>query len=217
MYSIVLMAALTTAPEAPDFGRCRCGGCRCGCCSCYCGGYCGGCCYGGGWCHCRARCHCGGWCGGYCHCGGYVYCGGYCGGCCGGYGGYGGYGYSNGGAPYYGPGMPYQPGYGPGTPGKKGEQVPPPKKTEETATLVVTVPQEARLLIDGNPMKSTSSRRVFVSPPLLPGREYYYTLRAEVVRDGQVVATEERAYLRAGSQTTINLQLPAATVAASGN
>ncbi len=45
MYSMVLMAALTTGGEVPDFGR-R-GGCRGGCRG---GGYvsCGGGCYGGG-------------------------------------------------------------------------------------------------------------------------------------------------------------------------
>src|SRR5215470_20376115 len=99
MYSIVLMAALTSAPEAPDTCRCRC---SCGCCGCSCS--CG--CWGGG-CHCRARCHCR--CSGYCcSCSGYCCCSS---GCCGGV-------Y----APYYGPGPGGMP------PGKMGEPIPPPKK-----------------------------------------------------------------------------------------
>src|SRR5437588_128492 len=86
MYTVVLMAALSTSPAVPDFGhrrRCHgcCGGGYAGCCG---GGY-GGCCGGGG-------------------------CSG--GGCCGGgmaYGGYGGIAYGGYGGSTYAS-MPYQGG-----------------------------------------------------------------------------------------------------------
>src|SRR5438876_933175 len=85
MYSIVMVAAMTAAPETPDF-FCKKGGCYGGgacygysCGGCY-GGYsCGGCCGGLGY---------GGGCGGCWGCDGYATtssCMGCCGGCYGGY------------------------------------------------------------------------------------------------------------------------------------
>src|SRR4051812_6835651 len=81
MYSIVMLAAMTGAPEAPDFFCCKksasygcCGGCTGTYTSC-----CGGGCCGGGYGGC-----CGGW---GCHgipTVGYSCCGGCCGGCYGG-------------------------------------------------------------------------------------------------------------------------------------
>jgi len=106
---------------------------------------------------------------------------------------------------------------------KKGEPVPPPKKTgsgtepiSAAATLIVSLPANATLTIDDQPTSSTSSRRVFVSPPLETGRDYSYMLRAEATReDGQTVRTEQRVTVRAGQETNITLQLPAASVTAS--
>src|SRR5438132_9838457 len=108
MYSMVLLAAMTTTTETPDswfrHGHCHawssCYGCN-GCYGCY--GYgCNGC-YGGYSC-----CGCyGSWYGSGCWggCWGYHGCyGGY--NCC---GCYGGYGYSSFGADYYYPGSPYFP------------------------------------------------------------------------------------------------------------
>ena len=86
------------------------------------------------------------------------------------------------------------------------------------ATLIVSLPADARLTVDGQPTRSTSARRVFISPPLQRGQEYAYTLRAEVRgQDGQLVATEQRVTVRAGQETSITLQMPAAAVATSGN
>lgn len=194
MYTVVLMAAMSGAPELPDFcrGRCRCNGCFCGC---RCGGSCGGCYCGG--CYCGGCCH-GGYCGGYCH-------GGYCGGCChtGGY-------YNGGGAPYGQPPM------------KGGEPVPAPKKKTDSkeevrapATLIVNLPANARLSIDGHATRATSAQRIFISPPLEPGRDYVYNLRAEITReDGQPTTTTQQVMVRAGQETRVTLDL-AVTVAAS--
>lgn len=81
------------------------------------------------------------------------------------------------------------------------------------ARLIVSLPAEARLTVDGSPTTSTSGQRTFVSPPLQPGVDYYYTLRAEVQRDGQTVATTQRVQVRAGQDITVTLDIPAATVA----
>ena len=54
-----------------------------------------------------------------------------------------------------------------------------------------------------------SSRRVFVSPELPPGKPFHYTLKAEVLRDGKPVAVAERVTVRAGEETRVTLSLPA--------
>jgi uncharacterized protein (TIGR03000 family) len=76
------------------------------------------------------------------------------------------------------------------------------------ATLVVDLPAEARLTIDGDPTTSTSEHRVFVSPELNPGRDYHYTLRAEIMRDGKPVTVARKVAVRAGEETQVTLILP---------
>jgi uncharacterized protein (TIGR03000 family) len=157
---------------------------------------------GHGGCGHRGGCH-GGGCGGG-SCGGGGYCGGGgCGGggCGGGYcgGGYGGG--SAGGACYaYG-------GYvGTGTAVVA---------TEAPATIVVSVPADAKVTIDNNPTTSTSDRRVFVSPSLPLGRDYHYSVQAKVMRDGKPVTVAKTITVRAGEETQVSLDVPATTAVAS--
>jgi len=74
------------------------------------------------------------------------------------------------------------------------------KKTEvdAPATIVVTLPTEAKLLVDGNATTSTSGRRVLQTPVLANGSDYVYTLRAEVVRNGQTMVETQEVTVRAG-------------------
>jgi uncharacterized protein (TIGR03000 family) len=225
MYSVVLMMAMSGGAELPQWHGCRGGN------GCY-GGYGHGCygggygCYGGGWGHgCR-----GGWghgcrgghglfsrhrggCNG-CYGGGYgCYGGGY------GYGCYGG-GYGNGcygggyGSGCYGGGH-YQavPAAPAGTPAKEGAPVP--QKTgflAAPATIVVSLPADAKLMIDDTATKATSANRVFTSPVLEPGKDYFYTLKAEMNQDGKTVTTTKRITVRAGEETRVNLELTESVV-----
>jgi uncharacterized protein (TIGR03000 family) len=192
MYSLVLMMALTTGGDTPAFGCrgcCGCFGCRgChGCCGCWgCKG-CHGCC--GCWgCH---GCH--GCCGCYCH------------GCCGCYGCCG--------AVVVPHGTPAP------APKKEGKKEDGEKKEKEgaaaanTATIVVNLPAQATLTIDGAATRSTSATRVFVTPALEDGKEYYYTLTAEMVRDGQKVTATRKVAVRAGEESRVSLEFPVASVA----
>jgi uncharacterized protein (TIGR03000 family) len=201
MYSVVLMAALTAGPAAPACHR-TCNGC-------WGGGYAG--CY-GGW-----GGHGGGW-------GCYSCYGGWGAGMIGNYGCHGCYGSYSCSSCYgcYGVGC-YSAwgcqgcagwGYGVvpngnGTTEKKkgGSELPPPteekkkKKIEDDnvrATLTVELPEGARLFIDGSPVKATTARRNFVTPPLRPGQVYFYELRAEVIRDGQTVRANRRVLVTPG-------------------
>lgn len=202
MYSLVLMAALSTGGEAPSFffQRWGCHGCNGGWSSCHgCWGGWGGC--HGGW----GSCHgCwGGWGGGHrwsCHGGGG------CNGCyrshsaCWG-GCYGGcYSACHGchAAPVMVPAG--APGMVPAGTAPKGEPIPPPKQGQFSAPakLFVELPEKAKFFVDDLPMKAPSASRSFNTPTLLAGQTYYYVLRAEVERDGKTYQETQRILIRAG-------------------
>ena len=177
MYSVVLMAALSTSGEVPTFGRHGCwGGCY-GCCGCY-GGW-GGC-WGGGW---------GGGCYGCYGCWG--------GGCWGGYGGWGrGYGYAYAPSVYSAPIVMTT-----SIPQSEGStvQAPPPN----SATLLVNLPADARLFVNDQSTKSTTARRILQSPSLEPGSAYSYLLRAEIQREGRKYQQVKKVGVRAGQEAAV--------------
>ena len=82
------------------------------------------------------------------------------------------------------------------------------------ATLVVSLPQDATLTIDDEPTTSTSSTRVFYTPDLRVDKDYRYTLKAEVLRDGKRKKITKEVTVRGGRETRIELALPAAGTAA---
>ncbi len=204
MYSVVLMAALTTGGNAPDWNvfHCGCGpysgqayGCT-GCLGCSGGVQYG--CYGSGY--------------------GTVPYGYYgsvspysfnyaCYGCHGCYGCGGFYG-CNGISPV---------GVG-GGPGGAPEVIPPPRidnsrqesrKTE--AKVIVQIPTDAKLFVDGNPVKINGEQQTFRTPALERGQTYYYEVRAEVVRDGKTVTESKRVLVRAGEDARVSFPLIDAT------
>jgi uncharacterized protein (TIGR03000 family) len=84
-------------------------------------------------------------------------------------------------------------------------------KAEEKkpATIVVQVPADARLLIDGEPTKATGETRRFVSPPLEPGKSYHYVL--EVItrgKDGKEVHYKKTVHVRAGRESVVDMRQP---------
>ena len=71
------------------------------------------------------------------------------------------------------------------------------------------VPADARLTFDDEPTTSTGSRREFYSPRLSVGSTFYYTLKAEVMREGKAVTMEKRIQFRAGERIDVTFTLPA--------
>ncbi len=154
-------------------------------------------------------------------------CCGCCGGCWGCYGGcYGGYygcyggcygGYYGGCYDCYGgvapaaPAAPAQPPEPAPVPKKKGGE----EASRAPATIYVSLPADAKLTIDDAPTASTSATRVFATPTLEGGKEYYYTLKAQVTRDGKVLSATQRVTVRAGQATRVTLEVPDATGVAS--
>jgi uncharacterized protein (TIGR03000 family) len=74
------------------------------------------------------------------------------------------------------------------------------------AILIVELPPAAKLTIDDTTTRALSNRREFVSPPLEPGAVSYYTLKAEIARDGQTFIATRRVAVRAGQETHVSLQ-----------
>jgi uncharacterized protein (TIGR03000 family) len=186
MYSIALLMALTGGGEVADGHRGGCGGC---------GGHVASCgCHGGG----HQRHHCGGHerhhgCCGQSACN---TCASSCNTCapvssCGCYGG----------------------GYGAPTAAPAHEPIkamPAPKSTAiaAPATIVVELPADATLKVDGEATTSTSNVRVLVSPELQIGKEYQYTLTAQIVREGKPVQVERNIVVRAGEESRVSLTMP---------
>jgi uncharacterized protein (TIGR03000 family) len=231
MYSMVLVMALSGSADVPlhrhgchcgcwgggcySCGGCWGGGCYGGCYGggCYGGGCYGGCsggCWGGG---CYGGCYGGGCWGGGCY-GGGCYGGGCSGGyagCCGGYGG----GYA---MPVY-----TDTGTGTGTGGKSGGKSGGSRQGgggdgemgslngDAPATLVVSLPADAKLTVDGHTTTSTTALRHFTTPPLERGKVYSYSLRAEMTVDGKSESVTRPVTVRAGEETRVTLSLPVST------
>ena len=70
--------------------------------------------------------------------------------------------------------------------------------SNNTASILVKVPANAKVFIDDYLMKSTSSERLFTSPELEPGRSYYYTIRVVIEKDGKPQEESRRVQIRAG-------------------
>jgi uncharacterized protein (TIGR03000 family) len=226
MYSIVLAAALTTGTAAPAHGGFfGCHGCHGGCSgwSC-CGGCYGSACYGGGsgWGHgCYSSCY--GCCGGWSCCGGcYSSCygGGWgCWGSC--YGSWSGYnagcwgsGYGGAWAPGWGcSGNPYS-GYVPAAPYMApvgGADQPAP------ATVIIKLPADARLTVNGQETKVSNGEQRFRTPALEPGRTYSYEMTVTGKKADKEMTVTRKVTVRAGQESLADFtDLAAAAAEKSG-
>lgn len=181
-----------------------CSGCYGSCSGCY--GCCGGCC-GGGW-GCWGSCS--GCSGCWGSCSGCSGCWGSCTGCNGCYGG----GYTIGApvssAPVYtAPSTYVAPGYQdtlpttttyPADP-RLGNSIAPVSTGSDrqaSAKLLIDLPADAKLFVDGQLTTSTSENRVFTTPALQGGLTYFYDLKAEISRDGLTHTESKRVIVRSG-------------------
>ena len=81
------------------------------------------------------------------------------------------------------------------------------------ATLLVRLPADATLTIDGSPTRATSGERRFVTPTLQPGKAYYYLLKAEVDRRGQKVQASRNVKIEAVRTAEVTLEFPGVSLA----
>lgn len=89
----------------------------------------------------------------------------------------------------------------------------PEKEVVSPAKLTVRLPGDAKLWVDDAFCPLTSNSRSFNTPNLQSGRQYYYTLRMEVERDGQTLSLSRRVFVTAGANVSVDLNdLSTATV-----
>jgi uncharacterized protein (TIGR03000 family) len=79
---------------------------------------------------------------------------------------------------------------------------------EAPARLRVLLPADATLTIDGQPTRSTTADRLFVTPPLAADKVFHYDITARFSRGDESVTIERRVAVRAGEETTVRLGLP---------
>jgi uncharacterized protein (TIGR03000 family) len=78
----------------------------------------------------------------------------------------------------------------------------------QSATIIVHLPGDAKLTIDGAPTRSTSAERSFITPPLEVGKTFSYTLQAQFVRGDQTISVTKEIAVRAGENAFISLGQP---------
>ena len=98
----------------------------------------------------------------------------------------------------------------------KGEEVKPPVKkpgdVSAPATIVVSLPADARLIVDGTLTTSTSERRTLVTPNLEFGSDYVYTMVAEVVREGRTASQTQQVTVRGGQTANVQFNFPGQSI-----
>jgi len=74
---------------------------------------------------------------------------------------------------------------------------------ESSAILTVYVPAEAKVTINGKLTKTTGSKRQYVSFGLMSGFSYKYEVKAQIVRDGQLLEDTKVISLTAGERGAV--------------
>lgn len=72
------------------------------------------------------------------------------------------------------------------------------------ATLIIRVPESARLFFSDAPTQQTGTTRTFATPPLAAGRKYSYDIRAELVRNGQKIKRTKHVAFAAGQTVEVD-------------
>jgi uncharacterized protein (TIGR03000 family) len=72
------------------------------------------------------------------------------------------------------------------------------------ATVIVQLPADARLFVDGQVADLTSATRSFITPAIDMDRDYYYTIKAEADRNGRTLAQSKRVVIHAGQVSRVD-------------
>jgi uncharacterized protein (TIGR03000 family) len=74
---------------------------------------------------------------------------------------------------------------------------------ENSGSITVWVPYDAKVTVNGMETRSTGSRRQYVSFGLQPGLSYKYVIRARVIQDGKPVEETQTITVTAGQAQSI--------------
>jgi uncharacterized protein (TIGR03000 family) len=79
-----------------------------------------------------------------------------------------------------------------------------PTQEPNTVLLDVRVPPSAQVWFDGTATHETGRTRQFISPPLQPGQEYTYTIRARWMQNGRPVVMTKKVEVAANQHRTVD-------------
>lgn len=82
------------------------------------------------------------------------------------------------------------------------------------ASMVVTLPADARLSVQGQALSTVSTSRLLISPALERGKTFVYTIQAEIVRDGWSLTQTQQVIVRGGETTYVPFRFSPNEVAA---
>jgi uncharacterized protein (TIGR03000 family) len=77
-------------------------------------------------------------------------------------------------------------------------------RPDRTVLINLRVPPEAEIWFDDAKTQSTGMFRDFISPPLQPGQDYTYQVRARWMENGQEVTKNRELRVRAGDQLNLD-------------
>ena len=81
-------------------------------------------------------------------------------------------------------------------------------ETDTRARVEVLVPADAQVWFNGNPTAQRGEQRDFASPPLTPGRDYTYEIRARWNDNGRVVDQTRSIIVRANARIGVDFGQP---------
>jgi uncharacterized protein (TIGR03000 family) len=78
---------------------------------------------------------------------------------------------------------------------------------ENVASVTVYSPApNAQIWFNDSPVTVQGSSQTFTTPPLVPGQEYHYQVRARWTENGQTVVREQSVPVHAGEQVVVDFQ-----------
>jgi uncharacterized protein (TIGR03000 family) len=76
--------------------------------------------------------------------------------------------------------------------------------TPAVARVTVVLPDSATLTVNGTAVSATRGTQTFETPSLEAGRRYFYTIKADLVRDGRTVSETRRVEVEAGKDVKVD-------------
>jgi uncharacterized protein (TIGR03000 family) len=74
--------------------------------------------------------------------------------------------------------------------------------------ITVIVPDGARVFFDGEPTQSTGTERLYLSPPLVVGKQHYYIVVARWQEDGKPVERTRKVPVTGGARVRVDFTAP---------
>ena len=75
-----------------------------------------------------------------------------------------------------------------------------PVQDNRTVLIDLRVPADAKIWFDNDPTKQTGTERLFVSPPLTPGKTFEYQIRTQWNENGKKLERTRRITVQAGDR-----------------